>query len=169
MEIARNWRLRHERLRLVGEICHNVGCGEKIFPPRDICPHCGQPANIEHRLSGKGIVYSYTVVDESPPAGFEKYVPYVVALIDLEEGPRITAMLTDLSPKWVLNEATGAEKLDFSVSIGMPVEMVTRKLSENGETGLINYGYKFRPVLRKDSPEEVIVFKAQEAEVPVSY
>ena len=57
--------------------------------------------------------------------------PYTVALVKLEEGPLITAQLTD-----VANDA---------VEIGMPVEMVTRKLSVQGDEGLIVYGYKFRP------------------------
>lgn len=39
MEIARHWRLKQQRYRLVGEICPH--CDEKIFPPRDICPRCG--------------------------------------------------------------------------------------------------------------------------------
>ena len=58
-------------------------------------------------------------------------MPYIVALIDLEEGPRITAQLTDVASD--------------EVEIGMPVEMVIRKISEEGERGLIVYGYKFRP------------------------
>jgi uncharacterized OB-fold protein len=59
--------------------------------------------------------------------------PYTIALVKLEEGPLLTAQLTD-----VANE---------EVEIGMPVEMVTRKLSTQGEEGLIIYGYKFRPQL----------------------
>lgn len=168
MEIAGNWRLRHERLQMVGEVCR--GCEKKIFPPRDICPYCNQPANIEQKFSGRGTVYSYTIVCDNPPAGFEKYVPYVVALIDLEEGPRITAQLTDLEMVWGPEEIEGKIRQvgKYKVDIGMPVEMVTRKLSEDGERGLINYGYKFRPPIRVFS-EEGLIFKAQEVEVPVSY
>jgi uncharacterized OB-fold protein len=57
--------------------------------------------------------------------------PYTVALVKLEEGPLITAQLTDVA--------------NDEVEIGMPVEMVTRKLRTQGEEGLIIYGYKFRP------------------------
>jgi len=57
-----------------------------------------------------------------------------VALIKLEEGPLVTAQLTDLD--------------NGKVEIGAPVEMVTRKLRQDGdERGLLVYGYKFRPVL----------------------
>jgi uncharacterized OB-fold protein len=55
-----------------------------------------------------------------------------VALIRLEEGPLVTAQLADIDPT--------------EVEIGMPVEMVTRKLRSDGdERGIIVYGYKFRP------------------------
>lgn len=40
MEIPRHWRLRQQRYRLIGEECPH--CETKIFPPRDICPECGQ-------------------------------------------------------------------------------------------------------------------------------
>ena len=131
-EIPRFWRNKKERYRLLGEICPS--CEEKIFPPRDICPHCGGPAHDKYELSGKGEVYSYTKMYDAP-SGFEGQVPYTVALIKLEEGPMVTAQLTDLG--------------NTAVEIGMPVEMVTRKLKVDGdnERGVIIYGYKFRPVL----------------------
>ena len=81
-------------------------------------------------MSGRGTVYSYTTVYD-PPAGFEAYAPYPVALVKLDEGPMVTAQFTDV----------GAD----DVRIGMPVEMVTRKLSEQGDEGIIQYSYKFRP------------------------
>lgn len=131
MEIPRHWRLRKQRYSLVGEICPH--CDAKIFPPRDVCPECGGEAKTEYAFSGRGEVYSYTTIYE-PPAGYEDNVPYTVALVRLEEGPLVTAQLTDLG--------------DQPVEIGTPVEMVTRRLRQDGdERGLIVYGYKFRPVL----------------------
>ena len=78
-------------------------------------------------------MYSFTTMFNAP-AGFEEYAPYTMALVKLAEGPMITAQLTDV-------DAT-------SVKIGMPVEMVTRKLTQDGDEGQIVYGYKFRPVLQ---------------------
>jgi len=67
-------------------------------------------------------------------AGFETNIPHTVALVKLEEGFMITSLLTDVD-----NDA---------VEIGMPVEMVTRRMRNDGdERGLIVYGYKFRPTL----------------------
>ena len=89
------------------------------------------------RFSGKGTVWSFTIIPRADyaPEGFEDYVPYTVAIIELEEGPLVTARLTDVD--------------NNGVYIGMPVEMVTRILSEDGERGLINYGYNFRPPIPK--------------------
>jgi uncharacterized OB-fold protein len=105
----------------------------KIFPPRDICPECGGEAKTEFTFSGKGEVYSFTRMMNAP-AGFEVQAPYTVALIKLDEGPIVTAQLTDLG--------------DEEVKIGMPVEMVTRRLRSDGdERGMLVYGYKFRPMM----------------------
>jgi uncharacterized OB-fold protein len=130
MDIARNWRLRKQRYALQGEQCEH--CEQYIFPPRDICPHCGEEARNTRTLSGKGEVYSFTVVHD-PPTGYESQAPYTIALVKLAEGPLVTAQLTDVDSS--------------SVQIGMPVEMVTRKLRTDGPEGVVHYGYKFRPVL----------------------
>lgn len=129
--IPRNWRVRQQRYRLVGERCER--CGSALFPPRDTCPHCAGPAQTPYELSGRGQVYSYSIMYDGPQ-GYEAHLPYTVALIKLEEGPMVTAQLTDVRPD--------------EVHIGMPVEMVTRKLTEEGPEGQIVYGYKFRPRLR---------------------
>ena len=132
MGIAQNWRIKNQRYSLVGEVCDD--CGNKIFPPRDVCPHCAQPAQTPFQFSGRGEVFSHTTV-YNPPVGYEEFAPYTVALVKLEEGPLITAQLTDTQPE--------------EVSIGQPVEMVTRKIREDGPEGLIVYGYKFRPRLQE--------------------
>ena len=132
MEIPRHWRLKQQRYALVGEVCPH--CDAKIFPPRDVCPSCGGEAKNVYNFSGKGEVYSFTRMGDAP-AGFEEQAPYTVALVKLIEGPVVTAQLTDLG--------------DAKVEIGMPVEMVTRRIRQDGdERGMIVYGYKFRPVLR---------------------
>ncbi len=131
METPRHWRLKKQRYALVGEECPH--CKAKIFPPRDVCPECGLEAKTVYHFSGKGEVYSYTSLTDAP-TGFQSSAPYAIALVKLEEGPIVTAQLTDIG-----NEP---------VKIGMPVEMVTRKLRDDGdERGMIIYGYKFRPVL----------------------
>lgn len=82
-------------------------------------------------FAGKGEVYSFTTLQETPE-GFDEQAPYVLALVKLDEGPIITAQLTDV---------------DGPIAIGDKVEMVTRKLATEGTRGMIIYGYKFRKIL----------------------
>lgn len=131
MEVSRHWRLRQQRYGMTGEVCPH--CDSKIFPPRDVCPDCGHDARTLYDFSGRGTLYSFTTVTDAPN-GFESYAPYTVALVELEEGPMVTAQLTDV----------GSSTLE----VGMPVEMVTRKLKADGDQGVLVYGYKFRPALK---------------------
>ncbi len=125
------WRLRDQRYRLEGAQCET--CGAKLFPPREICPQCKGDRFKPYQFSGRGEIYSYSVMYQAPH-GFDRDLPYTVALVKLEEGPIITAQLTDIDPG--------------DAKIGEAVEMVTRVLGAEGERGAIEYGYKFRPVLR---------------------
>ncbi len=132
MEIPRHWRLKQQRYGLVGKVCTH--CDARIFPPREVCPKCGSEVKTDFTFSGKGEVFSYTTIYEAP-AGFDDAAPYTIALVKLVEGPLVTAQLTDL----------GSQPLE----IGMPVEMVTRRLRQDGdERGMLIYGYKFRPEIR---------------------
>lgn len=88
--------------------------------------------NERHTFSGFGTVYSFTTVTEAPE-GYEDQAPYVIALIKLDEGPMLTAQITDF---------------DGEIAIGDRVEMVTRKLTTEGPRGVIVYGYKFRRALQ---------------------
>lgn len=129
MEVARYWRTTDQRYRLMGETDKQTG--QKYFSARD---GRNRPGNLEKtQFSGRGEVYSFTVI-HAPPEGFGKYAPYIVALIRLAEGPLVTAQMTDVEQD--------------EVRIGMPVEMVTRAIREDGPDGrgMVVYGYKFRPV-----------------------
>jgi uncharacterized protein len=84
VDVARQWRLKTQRYRLIGEQC--PACRQKLFPPRDVCPHCAAEAREPYPLSGRGHVYAYTTVYDAP-AGYEAQASYVVALVELAEGP----------------------------------------------------------------------------------
>jgi len=92
MDVVRQWRVRAQHYRLVGEAY--PGCKRKIFPPRDVRPHCATGAREPFALSGRGAVYSYSAVYDAP-AGYEAQSPYVVAVVELAEGPRVTAQLAE--------------------------------------------------------------------------
>lgn len=90
-----------------------------------------QPSKERYSGAVLGTIYSYTVVQEVP-VEFEDYAPYILALVELDDGVKVTAQLTDV---------------DGDIHIGDRVEMVTRKLRTDGSRGMIVYGYKFRPIL----------------------
>ncbi len=131
MAIPRFWREIGSRYNLYGSRCGS--CGTLDFPPRSVCPQCGRKSvgKMERvKLMGKGAVVSYTVIHEAP-AQYEMMKPYVLAIIELEEGCRLTSQIIDVDPA--------------QVKIGMQVESAFRKLGQEGESGIIHYGYKFRP------------------------
>lgn len=131
--LAITWRRLPERYRLSGSACEN--CKTAYFPTRKLCPKCRRKGRVSTKqFSGKGTVYSFTEV-ASGPVGFELESPYVLAIIELEEGPRLTAQIVGVGEK--------------DVKIGDPVEMVFRKIQEDSEEGLIHYGYKFRLLKKK--------------------
>ena len=115
------WRQKNARYKLVGAVCEK--CKRVVFPPRVFC-ECGGKTKT-HGLSGIGVVVSYTTI-RTAPRGFEQYAPYMVGIIILDEGPAITAPI-----------------ISGGIKIGDTVRVVFRKLQEDGERGLIHYGYKF--------------------------
>ncbi len=128
--VPRHWRSLRERYRLLGTYCEN--CGSKFFPPRKICPKCrrrGRAREVE--FSGRGRVFSYTIINVGSKT-FTEYAPYVIGLIELEEGPRVLSQIVGCKPE--------------DVHIGMEVEACFRKLFEQEDDGIISYGFKFRPV-----------------------
>jgi uncharacterized OB-fold protein len=127
MDLAKHWRLRAARYRLEGQ--RNRTSGEVRFPPE---PDADTQEWEPFALSGKGSVYSFSVVRQGPGVQ-EADAPYILAMVKLAEGPLVTAQLTDCEPS--------------EISIDTPVEMVTRRLRDMGHDGLLVYGYKFRPQL----------------------
>ncbi|CAN1530345.1 COG1545 Predicted nucleic-acid-binding protein containing a Zn-ribbon [Burkholderiaceae bacterium] len=70
------------------------GCGQHIYFPREICPHCGSDAVQFVSPSGQGTVYAVTTVRRKPADGGD----YNVSLIDLDEGPRLMSRVDNLKP-----------------------------------------------------------------------
>jgi uncharacterized OB-fold protein len=128
MAVPRFWREIPNRYNLVGARCGN--CNKILFPPRYICPFCRRMGKLEpYRLKRQGKVLSYTAVHVAAE-GFEDQVPYVLAIIELEDGPRLTAQITDCNAD--------------EIKIGDEVEIVFRRMGEESQEGVIYYGFKGR-------------------------
>lgn len=69
-------------------------CGQHIYFPREVCPHCGSDAVQFVTPSGQGTVYAVTTVRRKPADGGD----YNVSLIDLDEGPRLMSRVDNLKP-----------------------------------------------------------------------
>jgi uncharacterized OB-fold protein len=91
-------------------------CKKNIFYPKLYCPFCLSSDLTWIRASGKGRIYSYMVVYAYQPTEFQEDVPYVVAVIDLEEGVRMMSNIVDCNPE--------------EVHCDDPVEVVFEKVNE---------------------------------------
>ena len=110
--------------RLMIQQCHD--CGKHIFYPRVACPHCASDRLEWVEASGRGTVYSYTVVYNNAPSAFLADIPYVVAVINLAEGVRMLSNIVQCD--------LGELRCD------MPVEVTFERLNEEFTLP------KFRPV-----------------------
>lgn len=130
MAVPRFWREIPSRYNLIGSHCGN--CNKVHFPPRFLCPHCRRMGKLSpYKLKPRGRVVSYSIVHVAAN-GFEDQVPYALAIVGLEDGPRITTQITDCNPT--------------DVKIGDDVEIVFRRMGEEDEDGVLYYGYKARLV-----------------------
>jgi uncharacterized protein len=93
---------------------HCPTCGRLRHPPGPMCPSCGAEKQDWIVASGRGTVFSFVVHHHPPVPG--KQLPFVVALVELEEGVRMIGELVDFEPA--------------SVSIGMPVEVTLTKVDD---------------------------------------
>jgi uncharacterized protein len=73
-------------------------CGSRHFYPRPACPHCGSARITWVEASGRGTVYSYSVVHRAPSAAFADEVPYVIAVVATEEGPHLLSRIVEIEP-----------------------------------------------------------------------
>ncbi|MBF0297339.1 MAG: Zn-ribbon domain-containing OB-fold protein [Oligoflexia bacterium] len=125
---AKNWREYNHRYRFEASKCKK--CNHIEFPSRIICPKCkGRDFEVVD-LPQEGKIVTYTI-QYVPPVGFEDLSPYVVAIVELTNGVRVTTQIADCTVDEIKNVSR--------------VVMEIRKIREDGESGIIAYGYKFVP------------------------
>lgn len=94
-----------------------AGCGRHVLYPRPRCPHCHSDQLEWVRASGRGKLHSY-VISHLPAPGWEGDLPYVIAVVELEEGPRMLSSLVGVPPQ--------PERL----SLDMPLAVVFERRGE---------------------------------------
>ncbi|MGC8203163.1 Zn-ribbon domain-containing OB-fold protein [Aliiroseovarius sp. PTFE2010] len=92
------WEAAHEG-RLDIPLCGD--CGKHHFYPRAICPYCHSDNLSFDTVSGRGEVHTFTIARRPAGPAFADDVPYVVALIELEEGPRMMSRIQTDDPEKV--------------------------------------------------------------------
>ena len=114
-----------QRYRLEADKCKQ--CGHISFPPRLVCPKCKSKSFETVHLSREGKILTFTIIRVGPDK-FSKETPYVVAIIELNDGVRLTAQVADCNVD--------------KVAIGDKVKLIFRKIQDEGKSGLHCYGYK---------------------------
>lgn len=91
-------------------------CGKLFFFPDNFCPGCLGEEIEWTEAGGRGTVHTFSIVQRPPGPAFADEVPYVIAIIDLEEGPRMMTNLVGVDPG--------------SVRVGMPVRVTFEKITD---------------------------------------
>ena len=100
--------------RLVIQKC--ADCGKHVFYPRLVCPFCFSERLDWIEASGRGTVYSHTLVRNNPPSAFIEDLPFTIAIVELEEGVRMMTNIVDCDPE--------------VVHCDMPVEVTFERLTD---------------------------------------
>jgi len=108
--------------RLMGTRC--TKCGSKHLPPRQHCK-CGSTETEWYEAPTKGKLFTYTMVT-FPPDSMAKYAPYIVAVAELEDGTRLLAQITGVTPA--------------TLKVGLPIQVVPHQITED------RIAYKFKPL-----------------------
>lgn len=103
-----------KRHRLMIQTCND--CGLKIFYPRKYCPDCWSANLGWFEASGRGRVFSYSITMAGVEERFAEDLPFVLALVDLEEGIRMMTNIVECKPD--------------EVSIGMDVKVTFRDVTD---------------------------------------
>ena len=101
------------RGELLLQTCNS--CSHTYFPPRPFCPECGSRDVQVIKASGKGRLYSY-IINHMKAPGYEP--PFAVAVVELEEGPRIMTNILECEPT------------PEALQLDMPLEVTFEKLSD---------------------------------------
>lgn len=105
-----------QQQQLIVQCCR--ACGYFNHPPRSVCDACQSQQLAFEPVSGKGSIYSFSVMHQQNIAGFEEQVPYLNILVELDEQPRL----------FMVANLPGSER--DKVEIGKRVEVYFEKIAE---------------------------------------
>ncbi|MCS6788193.1 MAG: Zn-ribbon domain-containing OB-fold protein [Aigarchaeota archaeon] len=123
---------RHRRFRYRAEVLRCANCGTVNTTSRTVCRRCRSRNLLREELPERGRLVAFTVV-RSPTEEHKELAPYVVGLVEFEDGTRVVTPITDADPE--------------ELRPGTTVERVVRKIAHDGDAGIIVYGFKYRPAI----------------------
>lgn len=126
------WRARDNHYRVLLTECRD--CGRVSTPKRVRCPYCGSRNVKIVEARGTGELINYTV-SYYRIEGHEQYLPRTIGLVKLDEGVLTVGEIVDADPA--------------ELTVGMRVEAVLRRCSSDDPNGLIYYGLKFMPIIKR--------------------
>lgn len=129
MPSARAWREYPRRYRYEAAVCKK--CGKWFFPPRLVCDVCKSEEFEIRAMRRTGKILAHTVI-RVPAKAYADQAPFAVAVVEMDDGPRLTAQVVDYQAG--------------QLSVGQKVKLEFRKISDEGAAGVIHYGYKAVPV-----------------------
>lgn len=97
---------------------HCRDCDRAYFYPRDLCPLCFSRNTDWIQSSGQGTVHTFCIVHRAPTPAFRDKVPYIPAVVELEDGARICTHLVGVEPE------------PSAIKCGMAVEVVFDDLTD---------------------------------------
>lgn len=103
-----------------------LDCGRAHHYPRSVCPHCWSERLEWIDAVGGGRLYTFSIVFRNDLPPFGEQVPYVAAVVELDEGPRVMTRVVDCDPD--------------ELAVGMELEVTFRPLDEDFDVPV------FRPV-----------------------
>ena len=128
MLTARIWRERKTRYN--NQVGRCAKCGAMHYPARAVCGECACRDMELTTMADVGKVVTYTII-RTPPPGFVNEVPYVVAILEMDDATRLMAQVVDIAPE--------------EVKTNMRIRLEFRKIQQDGRSGIIAYGHKAVP------------------------
>ena len=122
------WRKFRNRYRLLGNEC--LKCKARHYPPVFVCRSCGgvEFKDFIYPPTAKLITWSKV---HAGPKGFEAFVPFIIAIVELAGGERMTTQIVDTDEK--------------ELKYGLKLQACFRRIYVDGDKGVIHYGIKFKP------------------------
>jgi hypothetical protein len=123
---AKSWRKYKIKYRLVGN--QGIKSGKKYYPPVFVSEKNSSKKLKEYEFKPEGKLITWSII-HGAPKGYEEYAPYIVGIVELEDGERITSQIVNIKKS--------------QLKYGLKLKAVFRKIYQDGDEGIIDYGVKF--------------------------